>query len=270
MAETQQEGEITFDESVEGDETSTDSPSENNDTEDTQSPDGDDENSQDDTDDDDDDTGDGDDDVDDKTPFHKHPRWIERETEWTGKFNEQETRHQDDIKKLHEEIGAKPSAEASSKPMPSWFGGSKEQWEVYQADQRAEIDSAVEKATKGTLDKIDGAKAVEQKAIDDATAYMKSEITAIEGDTTLNPSGKKVDPNALLKTVMDNELVDSKGRWNYRAGMKILSATPAKTVKKPDNGAKKKIAGATTSESKGESPPKAFKTTKDFKNDKPW
>ena len=282
MADTPQEGDIPFAPEVDADETATDSPAENNDTEDTQSAEGEDEeNTQQDTDDEtnDDDIedgagdgdGDGDDDGgdDDKKPFHEHPRWKQREEEWDERFNKQEERHQEDMRKLREEFSKsseKKDEELKSEEAPSWFGGTPEQWKEFRDWNKQQIESV----EKGALSKIDEAKSAEAKAVKEATDYFQAELKAIQGDKTLNPSGKKVDPNKLLKLVMDNELIDSKGRWNYRAGMKIMNADNPTKPSVPNNTQKKKIASATTSESKGETKPKAFKTSKDFKNNTPW
>lgn len=203
----------------------------------------------------------------DNTPFHKHPRWLEREQEWKDRFNEMEQRHQDEIKAVREDFGnaRKSNAETKSE-MPIWFGGTQEQWEAYVTDREAEIKAAEERA----IQRITEAKTKEDKAVEEATAHMQSEMAAIETDTTLNPKGLKVDPNKLLKIVMDNDLIDSKGRWNYRAGFRILeaqagNASPAKKVEE-----KKKIAGATTSEGKAEPKPQQYKTSEDFKKNRPW
>jgi len=203
------------------------------------------------------------DDPDKDKPFHQHPRWKERETEWDKRFNEQEMRHQDDLKKMREEFGTAKKDNAGEVKIPSWFGGNQEQWDAYRADRDAEIKTAEERA----YERVNSAKSAEQKAIDDATEYMQGEVTSIESDKTLNPDGKKIDPNKLLKIVMDNDLIDSKGRWNYRAGFKIMKQA---STSSPKTGDKKFIAGATTSESKGESKPTAFKTSNDFKKNRPW
>ena len=87
---------------------------------------------------------------------------------------------------------------------------------------------------------------------------MQSEVQEIEVDKKLNPEGKKVDPNKLLRIVMDNDLVDSKGRWNYKAGWSLMQGTAKKSTSKTD---RKKIVGATTSESSGEEKTKAYKTS---------
>lgn len=254
MADTPQEGEITFAPNPDGgDENIQTSPTKPNDGDDTPTPEGD--NNQEDI--DDDKAGD------DKTPFHEHPRWKQREEEWNDRFNDQETRHQDDIRKLREEFGQQKKDNAENTEIPSWFGGDQDQWNAYRAD----IDKQIKAAEERAIERVTEANKKESKAIEEATNYMKSEISAIEADKKLNPSGEKIDPNKLLKIVMDNDLIDSKGRWNYKAGYKLMQQT-SKPVK--PNTDRKTIASATTSESKGEEKPKAFKTSKDFQVNKPW
>lgn len=271
MAETPTEGNIAIP-GVEGDNTSTDSPAETKETDKTPPAEGDnDDNTQqdsdgsgedtdgDDTDDGDDDGGDGN--GPDNVPFHEHPRWKQREEEWDNRFNEQEQRHQDDMKQLREELTGNKADDLSNEEPPSWFGGTKEQWAQFQDWNKEQVKS-VQK----------GETTAQQKAVADATTYFKSELSSIEGDKTLNPDGKKIDPNALLKTVIDNDLVDSKGRWNYRAGWRLLRQQSGGPAPKPktNTAEKKKIAGATTSEPSGEAKPKTFKTTDDFKRNPPW
>lgn len=201
---------------------------------------------------------------DDKLPFHQHPRWKEREDDWTKKFNDQESRHQEDLKSIREEFGTKREQNAKQDTIPSWFGGSQEQWDAYRADRDAEIKQAEERA----IARISEKSTAEQKAVDEATTYMQSELAAIESDTTLNPNGDKVDPNKLLKFTLDNDLVDSKGRWNYRAAFRLMNA--GKTETKPINKDRKDIAGATTSEGKAETKASPVKTSADFKKNRPW
>lgn len=197
-----------------------------------------------------------------KKPLNEHPRWAERETEWNDKFAAQEAQHKADMESLRTEFGTARKENANQTKIPSWFGGDETQWNEYRADRDAEITAAEERAIK----RITDAKANEDKAVKDATAYMQSELTAIESDKELNPNGGKIDPNKLLKIVIDNDLVDSQGRWNYKAGIRIYNATnPA-----PRPGDKKEFARATTSESKGEDKPKPYKTSKDFKTNRPW
>lgn len=259
MVNVPQEGEISFQPENEED-TSSDSPTENNEDE-TQSPEGEEENTQDDGDDPDAD------DTDKDVPFHKHPRWTQREKEWQDRFNEQEQRHQDDIKAVREEFAAARKDNKENTEIPGWFGGTQEQWNEYRQWNDQQIKAAEDRA----LARLDENRSAESKAVKEATDFMRAEITTIESDKTLNPEGKKVDPNKLLKFVMENELVDSKGRWNYRAGWRFMQNQPAQTVApKPKTQDRKVIAGVTTSDPKGEQKPKTFKTSDDFKSSKPW
>ena len=200
-----------------------------------------------------------------QTPLNENPRWKEREEEWKNRFNTMESRHQEEMQKILEKIDGKDgkSSDNLSSKIPSWFGGDQEQWDEYRADRDAELKQAREDAIRGISEQT----AKEKKAVDDATEYMNSEISSLESDTELNPTGEKIDPPKLLKIVLDNDLIDSKGRWNYRAGYRIYQAQS--NSHKP-GGNRKDIAGATTSESKAETKPSQYKTHEDFKQNRPW
>ena len=261
MVNVPNEGQSPFAPETE-DDTSADSPAENNEEDETQSPDGDDENSQDDG----EDAGDGKDtDPDKDVQFHEHPRWKQREEEWQERFNKQETRHQDDIKAVREEFAAARKENAENTEIPDWFGGTQDQWNSFRQWQDGHINAAEERALK----RVSETNNAESQAVKEATDFMRTEISHIEGDKTINPEGKKVDPNKLLKFTMDNDLVDSKGRWNYRAAWRLMQGQPAAAPIKPKTD-KKIIAGATASDNRGEAKPKAFKTTDDFKASRPW
>lgn len=198
-------------------------------------------------------------------PFNEHPRWQEREKEWDKRFNTQEERHQEDLKKLREEFGDKRQENAEQTKIPSWFGGDQEQWDAYRKDRDTEIAAAEERALK----RLTAESSAEEKAIQDATDYFKTALTEIESDKELNPNGLKVDPNKLLKIVMDRDLIDSKGRWNYKAGFEIYKAQSGSTKNTEE---KKKLAAASSSDGKGDPKPSAFKTAADFKQPgaRPW
>lgn len=253
MAAFREEGENPFSPDSERD-NSTDSPTEETTTDDDPSPEGEKENTQ--------------DDPDKDKPFHEHPRWKAREDEWNKRFNESEARHQEDIKKALESLGADRKENAEQTKIPSWFGGTQEQWDAYRQDRDAEIKAAEDRA----IERLEGKKSSEEKAIQEATDYMNAEITFIETDKSINPDGLKVDPNLLLKTVMDNELIDTKGRWNYRAAFRILkgSIKPADPAPKTNEDRKKLASVTTDKDDNAEKKPVNYKTTADFKKNKPW
>ena len=208
-------------------------------------------------------------------PFHEHPRWKQREDEWNNRFNDQEKRHQEELTKaidtIRTEISDKRDTNAAQTKIPAWFGGTQEQWDAYRADRDAELKAIGDAAEKRAVERIKGEQEKEGKAVEEATNYLKSEIAAIEADKDLNPTGAKVDAEKLLKVVLDNKLIDTEGRWNYRAGIRILNGSVAPKPK-PATTDKKEVAGASTSGGTGggDPKPKSYMTSSDFKKDRPW
>ena len=196
-------------------------------------------------------------------PFHEHPRWKERDEDWKRRFNEQEARHQEDMKKLREEFSQKREANAENTEIPPWFGGTQEQWDQFRAYEDKRLKDAQDRA----IAQLKGEQEQMSKLEREATEFFRSEVAAIESDKELNPDGAKIDTNRLLKIAVDNELIDLKGRWNYRAAYRIYRATAPAPV---DTKKRKELAGATTSETKAETPAKPYKTSNDFKFKRPW
>lgn len=204
--------------------------------------------------------------------FADHPRWKEREDNWTKRFNDQETRHVSEIGKLREEIETKygkksETADATPSEVPSWFGGDAQQWAEFQNWNKGLLKSAEDNVRKS----IEQKGVEEQKKIDEATAYFNETVAGIEADKTLNPQGVKVDRNKLLKFALDNDLVDSKGRWNYRAAYQLMQAGSA-SIKTDARNEKKQVASASTSENRAETKQSHVTTTDDFKKqeNRPW
>ena len=255
----QQEGQKLFNEDTENDNSAASSAGEKTDTTQTQSQEG--------------DTNPGADNKQDEGDknFADHPRWKQREDDWTKRFNDQEKRHVDEIAKLRTDMetflsGNKKGAVQNTE-IPSWFGGDEESWAQY---QQYMSEKFLAQAEERILGKINSKKTEEQKAIDDATTYFEDQISTIESDKTVNPQSEKIDRNKLLKFVLENDLVDSKGRWNYRAGYIMMrGGASTKTDSTKD---KKNLASATTSENRAETKPSAYATSEDFQKpgSRPW
>lgn len=210
--------------------------------------------------------------------FMDHPRWKERESDWTNRFNAQETRHVEEMTKLREQVEAITKGNAPQKTealavdglpekAPEWFGGDDAAWGMYKQHTQSIVNTAVQQALQQVTQKTEG----EKKAIEEATNFFNGEVAAIESDKTLNPTGAKVDRNKLLKTAMDNDLVDSKGRWNYKAAFKMMKPSDVFRAKEALD-EKKQIANATTSENRGESKESGYVTSEDFSKPgaRPW
>ena len=202
--------------------------------------------------------------------FADHPRWKEREDDWIKRFNDQETRHTTEIETIRKDIESKfekKRENLADADVPEWFGGDAKAWEQYKAHEEARLLEAEERAIKRVEEKAEKG----QKAIDEATTFFNDEVKVLETDKEINPEGVKVDRNKLLKFTMDNDLVDSKGRWNYRAAFKLLKAGVS-SAKNDSTDEKKKIAAAGLSENKSETKQTNVTTSEDFRKEgaRPW
>lgn len=206
----------------------------------------------------------------DKDNFDNHPRWKEREDDWTERFNSQEVRHTEELEKLRTEFTGKFDGLKTSAPqeIPSWFGGDEDAWNDFSNWNNQALAKAKEEARTEALSEINSKSEAEENAIKVATDYFTEQVTVLEADKTINPKGEKVDRNKLLKFTMDNDLVDSKGRWNYKAAFIMMRGS----VKAVDTTDRKKLASDTTSDNRAETKPPAFMTSEDFSKPgaKPW
>lgn len=205
--------------------------------------------------------------------FADHPRWKERENDWTSRFNDQEKRHAEELSKFRQEMdekygkagGNKPATELPEK-IPGWFGGNEEQWQEF----RSWSMQNMEQATNKVREQLTQAEQEQQKRVDDATAYFENEVKVLESDKAINPQGVKVDRNKLLKCALDNDLIDSQGRWNYRAAFRILASSgPAR----PSTEEKRNVAAASTSDHKSAGGKSSMMGSLDFKKNpakRPW
>ncbi len=190
-------------------------------------------------------------------------------------IGEVEKKNLETIEAIRKEFGGQRKDNADQEKIPKWFGGDQEQWNDYRADLDARLLKAEERAIERVSDQSTKKIEAETKAVEEATEYMRSELTAIAADKDLNPSGKPLDQKqaeTLLKIVLDNELIDTKGRWNYRAGMKILNGQKPAPKKLDEKKDRKALAGATVENSggAGDDKPKTYKTSEDFKKKRPW
>lgn len=219
--------------------------------------------------------------------FADHPAWTEREESWKSRFNDQETRHTEELTKLQQTMPeqiSKSIEEALKKAgvgqsndsntpvdIPGWFGGDEDQWKSFSNDLDTRIGRVKQEAKEEALGEINSKSESEQAAIKEATDYLNTEILALETDRTINPHGEKVERNKLLKYTMDNDLVDSKGRWNYKAAYQLMKAGVSQSATK-SNDDRKKLAGATTNDTKVEAKPQPYLTSEDFDKpgNRPW
>lgn len=204
-----------------------------------------------------------------------HPRWKEREEDWKERYNKQEVRYQESLAAIRSEIqGLKSSAPASKEEtppateteIPDWFAGDQEAWNKYQAHEEQRIQRYLESVHAKEMEQ----KTAETKRVEEATQFFNEQVASIESDNGLNPQGEKVDHNKLLKFVMDNDLVDSQGRWNYRAGYRMMKASSQGSS--DDGEARRKLAAATTGKGSADGKPSSVTTSDYFRKEgrRPW
>jgi len=206
--------------------------------------------------------------------FVDHPKWKKREEDWKERFNEQETRHTDEITKLREDFeenlgdkGSKAPVEGEDVEIPYWFNGDTKQFNDFLKWNQGllkEQEGAIRKALTEESE-------AEQKKLDEATTWANDEISAIEVDKKLNPSGEKIDRNKLMAYVLKNRNIDEKGRWNWRQGFRYMNLEGATKGDKARQ-EKKQVASATSTERRADTKDPDVVTSKHYENpgNRPW
>jgi len=187
-----------------------------------------------------------------KLPFHKHPRWIEREKKWKNEIKTLKQENKETLKEALESI--KPQ---EPKTIPRWFkgiyGDDQEMWNEYQsgrASERQSIKKEILDEQKATVEK----QATEQKKADD---WINDEIAKLKAD------GKKFNRNELLKVALDYRATDAQGNIDFEKSFEIMEVLKKKNPKKSK--ALKKLADSTVSGKDTETTPKSYKTPEDLK-----
>ena len=200
-------------------------------------------------------------------PFHQHPRWKEREEEWQKRYNEQDQRFQDMLSKI---IQNKEQEQPKTVEIPAWFVGGEEEWKDY-TKRQDEIEARAEerafKRIQAEKEKEQQAKMQEETLVKEATQYLEKSVEEIKNDSRLNPTGEEIDVNKLVKYALDNYILDEQGKWDYKKAYKYMKLE--EPHEKP-NANRKTVAGATTSGNKGEDKERNYKTSEDFKRNRPW
>lgn len=219
-------------------------------------------------------------------PFHKHPEWIKREKTWEKRLEdsnrETTAKFEAKIKELESKISTRQEVhdELTDADIPEWFNGDLKQYKAYYNHQTGLMEKKAEAIANRILEARDKKAAEsserEQHEVREATEWLESEISRIESDEKLNPTGEPIDRAELFRIAQENDLIDSKRRWNYAAAYRIYASE-----RKGDGGeldenkkeqiAKRNIAALTTKkDSKASGTQKAVATSDSLKKDSPW
>ena len=203
-----------------------------------------------------------------KLPFHEHPRWIERNEQHKKALEDMQTQHETDMQTLRDDFGKATKENPEKIEMPDWFAGDEKQWKNLNNWVEGKMETAETNAKNKATSEQEAETKASDKLVKDATSYMNTEITAIESNKELNPTGEKIDPNKLIKFVMDNNLVDKQNRWNYKLGWKFMNngKDPKQAIKN-----KKGLVGGMGGDHKGEKDEGNIPGSDDFKGtNRPW
>jgi hypothetical protein len=188
----------------------------------------------------------------DNLPFHKHPRWIERENE----LNELKEREEEMARELAELRTSRDSHVATD--IPPWFselyGDNQTAWEKYSEHEQARTEEI-----KASI--LSHQQEEEMRAQKEAEHWNKWVDNQIED---LASEGKKFDRNKLIKVMLDYSPTDANNNLDFDKGYSIYEALEGK----PDTAkseARKQLADTTTV-TKGETPKKDFLTPAELRN----
>lgn len=187
----------------------------------------------------------------DNLPFHKHPRWIERENEL------QEIREREEAM-VAELAELKAQKSTGDEEIPPWFselyGDNQVAWNKYSEHEQArteEIEARI----------IARQQEAQTKEVQEAEHWNKWVESQID---ELADTGKKFDRNKLIKVMLDYSPTDAQNNLDFDKGYAIYEALEGK----PDTArseARKQLADTTTV-TKGETPKKDYLTPAELRN----
>lgn len=194
-------------------------------------------------------------------PFHKHPRWIEREDE-LKELRERDAQREEEFAQLRESIERSRDPESNDIPehFVELYGDNPlayQKWKEYEDQRKEEMKQEV----------IASIRREEEEAVQE---NQKWNDWVGQNLQTLSDSGKQFDKNELVKTMLEFKPTDSEGNLDFEAGYRIYEALHQKEDTSAKSQARKEIADIVSSaRAKGESAKKDYLTPSDLRN-KSW
>lgn len=192
---------------------------------------------------------------DENVPFHKHPRWIERENELSElrESNETTSRELEELKAM-KETQSKGDSE-----IPAWFselyGENEKAWQKYNEHEQQRTEEIETRILTKQQEEA-------QKQVDETNKWNKwvdSEVDRLKED------GHTFDRNKLIKVMLDYSPTDANNNLDFEKGIKIYEAMEGE----PDTAksdARKVLADTATTTTKGEPAKKDYMTQADLRN----
>lgn len=207
--------------------------------------------------------------TDDETnvPFHKHPRWIQREERLNSLEETNKT-----LRETNEQLLDKFSERTEQKQdetipqfFQNMFGDDPAAWSEFRkyttVDQKSIVEQAKTEIRK-EMEEVQTKQTEQTKKYDD---WVEGQIQ------DLKDSGEKFDEKALKETALEYLPTDAQGNISFTKALKILRNDEAQTRSTNDEKKeeKKKIASKTSSKSSGDSEKEELNTTQSLRT-KSW
>lgn len=198
----------------------------------------------------------------DNIPFHKHPRWIERENELKElrETNEATARELEELRKMQEEAASKIH---TSTDIPDWFvelyGENEAAWQKYSEHSKVEREAL----KRELLAEQENAKRAEVEEAKKWEKWVDDEIAALKEE------GNEFDTNKLSKIMLDYSPTDTDGNLDFKKGLEIYKALEKAPQDDTKSKARKELADTTTGSPKGDPPKKDYMTPSDLRH-KSW
>lgn len=206
-------------------------------------------------------------------PFHKHPRWIEREEELKvlREFKESATTKLSKI----DEIESRLPGEKTE--VPDWFkelyGDNEVAYQKYNEHHQKEV----EEIEQSLIERQEKQRLQAQNETTKWNEWVDGEIGKLSTSTGLDFSSKKDEEgkesnplrNKLIKTMLDYSPTDSNNNLDFQKGYKIYQVLETKVDNTEKSQARKILADTTLHTSKGEKEKKDYMTPADLRN-KSW
>lgn len=204
----------------------------------------------------------------DNLPFHKHPRWIERDNELNSLKEREEERERElaELRSFKEETERKFShfERTEGSKIPNWFvelyGENEAAWQAYSEHEKAQREEIKREAIAELEQRS-------QQAVQEEERWVK---WAQDSFTKLEGKGYQFDRNELADVMVKYRPTDENNNLDFEAGYEILTLQKQKEAQDPvKSHARKAIADVATKSSTGEKTKKDYLSSHDLRG-KSW
>jgi len=191
----------------------------------------------------------------DSLPFHKHPRWVERENELKTLKERDEAREREvaELRTMKEE-------KQETSEVPDWFrelyGENEFAWKKYQEHENQRTDQI----KRSVIEDQQRVQREAAEAVTRSNQWIDNELIKLEAE------GKTFDRNKLLNVMNEFRPTDAAGNFDFQKAHRIYEAMEVKEKDPAHSQARKQIADIATGSPKGERKAPDYQTPATLRN----